>query len=344
MRETAGKTQRGTSPEVGRLISRASALAAAIVIMLALLVSSAAPAEAIRAAGALSAPVVSIPASLLPKTASAEPSAEPSPEPGQTSAVLIRLADVDGDVSPEVIIRLIGVERSPGMELSGSEPRILIYHTHDSEAYRQTRDSQYEPSGSFRTEDDGFNVYAVGEELKRILEEDYGIIAVHAPEKHEKPLITTAYSRSLETMLKYRREYPSIEMFIDLHRDGVADTGYEDDFVTVDGLECARMMFVVGTGKSGRTSQYGPVETEGIAAEAPDFESNYALAVRLTETLLGYNDRFMRNIRIKSGKYNQQVSDKCLLIEVGHNGNTLEQAENSMVFLARAIAALEGGE
>ena len=136
--------------------------------------------------------------------------------------------------------------------------------------------------------------------------------------------------------MSYKERYPSIEMFIDLHRDGVADTGYEDDFVTVDGRECARMMFVVGTGKSGRTSQFGPVETEGIAAETPDFEANFALAQKLTET----NDRFMRNINIKSGKYNQQVSDKCLLIEVGHNGNTLEQAKNSMAWLARAIAGL----
>ena len=99
----------------------------------------------------------------------------------------------------------------------------------------------------------------------------------------------------------------------------------------------------MGTGKSGRTSQFGPVETEGIAAETPDFEANFALAQKLTETLLSYNDRFMRNINIKSGKYNQQVSDKCLLIEVGHNGNTLEQAKNSMTWLARAIAGL-GGE
>lgn len=337
MRRTDEKTNKGTSPELRRLISRASALLAAVVIMLGLLVSSALPDKASETVRAISGPVSVFP------SVTALPSAGPQAGPQQTAPVTIRLADADGDVGPEVIIRLINTERVEPMTLSDGEPRILIYHTHDSEAYRQTEGSRYEDTGGFRTEDNDFNVYAVGEELKRILGEQYGIIAVHAPEKHEKPLITTAYTRSLETVTRYKERYPSLEMFIDLHRDGVADTGYEDDFVTVDGRECARMMFVVGTGKSGRTSQFGPVETEGIAAETPDFEANFALAQKLTETLLSYNDRFMRNINIKSGKYNQQVSDKCLLIEVGHNGNTLEQAKNSMAWLARAIAGL-GGE
>lgn len=333
MRAHANENGSGTGREIRRLMDRASALLAAVTVMLALLFSAALPESALTAVQAIAYPGPLAKAAIYPSEEVPARTAAPSPDPP-----VIRLADVDEDVGADVLIRLINVERSAGLELAGGEPRILIYHTHDSEAYRQTPDSTYAPTGSFRTEDDSFNVYAVGEELKRILEEDYGIIAIHADEKHEKPLITTAYSRSLETMLKYKGEYPTIEMFIDLHRDGVADTGYEDDFVTVDGLECARMMFVVGTGKSGRTSQYGPVETEGAAADTPDFESNFALAQSLTETLLSYNGRFMRNIRVKSGKYNQQVSNKCLLVEVGHNGNTLEQAKNSMIYLAKAIA------
>ena len=254
------------------------------------------------------------------------------------TGIWIRLADIDKDVGPEVIVRLLGVRDNGAFGLAGDEPAVLIYHTHDTEAYRPTEDSQYVPSGSFRTEDDSRNVYAVGEELKRILKEEYGVTAIHAAEKHEKPLLTEAYSRSLETMLFYKEKYPSIVMFIDIHRDGVSDTGYEDDFVTVDGLECARMMFVVGTGTSGKSSQYAPDPPEGEEPPAPDFESNYALAAALTERLLSYNERFMRNIRVKSGNYNQQVSSMCLLVEVGHNGNTLEQAKNSMIYLARAIA------
>lgn len=328
------REKRAASGTERRLMERASSLTAAIFLLLALMLSAGLPGSAQSEIAAIMAPIN-------PKEAIAEVTAAPEPRPTEGPLPEVRLADVDNDVSAEVIVRLINVEKSSAsLALSGDEPTVLVYHTHDTEAYRPVPGSEYVPSGDFRTEDDEKNVYAVGEELCRILREDYGIIAIHAPEKHEKPLITTAYSRSLETMLRYKEEYPTLEMFIDLHRDGVADTGYEDDFVTVDGKECARMMFVVGTGKSGKSSQYGPEETEGVAAQAPDFESNYALAVRLTETLLSYNDRFMRNIRVKSGKYNQQVSSQCLLVEVGHNGNTLEQAKNAAAFLAKAIAEL----
>ena len=310
---------------------RVSALTAAVALLLALLLSTAFDGEA-RAF---------MLAALEPgSTALTNNTVTPTPDP----RVFIRLADVDSDVSTDIIIRLANAAPKT-LDLKSGEPTVLIYHTHDSEAYRQTEDSTYTPTGNCRTDDIERNVYAVGEELKRILEDEYGIIAVHAPEKHEKPVLTEAYSRSLETMLYYKEKYPTITMFIDLHRDGVEDTGYENDFVTVDGLECARMMFVVGTGESGKSSQYAPAPTgEGPLADAeramPDFESNYALASALTETLLSYNGRFMRNIRVKSGKYNQQVSSQCLLVEVGHNGNTLAQAKNSMIYLARAIAEI----
>lgn len=318
--------------DTGRLYDRASAMISAVVLMLTLLFSTVFP-ERVRS---------NIVRTLEPKTAGLiGMAATEKPD----YSVFIRIADVDSDVSPEVVIRLLNISEGPDpLELEGEDPKVLIYHTHDSEAYRQTEDSTYVPTGDFRTEDNEKNVYAVGEELRRILREDYGIIAVHASEKHEKPKLSEAYSRSLETMLRYKALYPTIEMFIDIHRDGVEGEGYEDDYVTVDGKECARMMFVVGTGSSGKSSQNAPEPSTEAELMMPDFESNYALASALTKELSSYAERFTRNIRVKSGKYNQQVSKKCLLVEVGHNGNTLEQAKNSMKYLAKAIAAVSRGK
>lgn len=326
MRGHAFDSDRGGG-ELFRLRRQAAALLSAVFIMLALLFSALLPPKAIGVFAAVSGRPE--------KRAAAASSPAPTPDP----LLSIRLADVDGDVSRDVIIRLAGTLPSPAPVKPAAEgPVILVYHTHDTEAYRQVPGEEYEETGACRTDDNEYNVYAVGEELCRVLREEYGIIAVHADEKHEQPLITTAYSRSLETARRYKQMYPTLEMFIDLHRDGVADTGFEDDFVTVDGIECARMMFVVGTGKSGKSSQTAPSESPDTENDMPDFESNYALALKLTESLLSVNDRFMRNINVKSGKYNQQLSDKCLLVEVGHNANTLTQAKNSASFLARAIA------
>ena len=91
----------------------------------------------------------------------------------------------------------------------------------------------------------------------------------------------------------------------DLHRDASGDDNTED-FVKVDGKECARLMFVVGKGT--RKSDEGKPK--------PDWKKNIKLARALTKQLDTYSERLTRNVRLKTGRYNQNVSNKCLLVEV----------------------------
>jgi len=164
----------------------------------------------------------------------------------------------------------------------------------------------------------------VGEALKTALE-SYGYTVLHDTTNHEPPSLKTAYSRSLETMEKYAKEYPTLQMFIDVHRDAYNDVeAGRKDYVTVNGEECARMMFVVGTGEKYDVK--------------PNYESNYKLALAVTNELEKIKKGFTRPIRVKTGRYNQQVSDMCLLIEVGHNANSLEQAKNAAKYAALAIS------
>ncbi len=322
------------------LAERASALVAACLIMLGLLFAQTLGADKLSAVAALtSADPLGVAASLFVKEhGTAAPADEQPKETPQADGVDIRLTSLDVDIEPEVAAKLIAItaevlDKNVGVSLKGDGPKILIYHTHDTEAYTQTPEFSYEPSGDWRTKEQDRSVVAVGEELARLLREQYGIEVIHDTACHEPPLITAAYSRSLATMQSYKSRYPSLEMFIDLHRDGVSATGFEDDFVVIEGREVARLMFVVGTGR-GATGQ----GTEPL----PDFESNYALALGLTQKLLSYNERLARDVRVKSGRYNQQVSSKCILVEVGHNANTLEQALAAMPYLAAAIAEVAG--
>jgi len=208
--------------------------------------------------------------------------------------------------------------------LRGGEPTILIYHTHTTEAYFKTESDAYETSSAFRTNDSTANVIAVGEELKTILETQYGFCVIHDVTNHEPPKLSSAYDRSLETMLNYREEYPSIALFIDLHRDAYTETDEPCDYVIIDGEECARLMFVVGKGE-----KYD---------EKPFYTTNLSLAERITARLNAINPRLGRPVRTKTGRYNQHVSPNCLLVEVGHNANTLAQAKASMKYLAQCIA------
>ena len=218
----------------------------------------------------------------------------------------------------DIKIEVISTE-PPLVSLEGKEPKILIYHTHTTEAYLQTDKYKY--------------VVAVGEKLAQCLR-GYGISVIHDTTDHEPPKLATSYSRSLKTMEKYRDKYPSITMYIDLHRDSFGKNPTKPaDFVTINGRQCARLMFVVGTGKGATGTGYG---------QMPDFDSNYALAERITSTLNGIDPDLTRDIRVKPGRYNQHISNQCLLVEVGHNANTLEQALNSVDYLAAAIAEATG--
>ncbi len=212
-----------------------------------------------------------------------------------------------------------------GISLRGTEPKILIYHTHTQEAYFPTEQYPYRESSRWRTSDTTRSVVAVGERLKEILEKQYGFCVIHDTTDHEPPKLASAYERSERTMRTYAERYPSIVLFIDLHRDAYGnEPKAPTDFVTVDGTECARMMFVVGRGEA--------------YSDKPFYQTNLALAGRITEHLNGYASNFTRPIRDKKGRYNQHVGSHCLLVEVGHNANTLEQALASMPYLAESIA------
>lgn len=207
---------------------------------------------------------------------------------------------------------------------------ILIYHTHATEAYRQTDEYSYESSGNCRTEDGSKNVTALGTLLESLLEGVYGYNVIHDTANYEPPKLATAYTRSLPAMQKYKKENESLRYMIDVHRDayGSSPSG-EKDFVLIDGKECAKLMFVVGTGKGATGTGF---------TDMPDFGENYAFAEGITRLLRGTNENLARDIRVKSGRYNQHVTDRCLLVEIGHNANTFDQAVNSVPHLAKAIA------
>lgn len=258
----------------------------------------------------------------------------PEPErPDTGEGETIGHTDVDPGVGEDFRIELRKGTVKPKVDLSGQEPRVLVYHTHNTEAYYPTEDYPYEEAGEWRTRQNDRNVVAVGEKLTRLLRERYGICAIHDTTNHEPPKLSTAYSRSLGTMEKYKEQYPTITMFIDVHRDAGGSHEQGKDYLVIGGVQVARIMFVVGTGEGATGTGFG---------DMPDFNANYALAERVTQVLEGYAQGLTRNIRVKTGRYNQHVSNQCLLAEVGHNYNTFEEAMAAVDYLAAAIAKSAG--
>ncbi len=257
--------------------------------------------------------------------------AETAPEAAHVAAEIadllpdeVKEVTADIDIS-DMLLPPEETEETKNVEFSLKKaPVVLIYHTHTTEAYRQTETYTYEPSGSFRTHETDKNITGIGEALSEELTK-LGCTVLHDVTDHEPPKLSTSYERSIVTMQKYLEEHPEIDICIDVHRDasGIKNT---EDVVEIDGVRCARLMFVVGKG-----SKYD---------DKPDFDMTYGLASALTDELESICRGFTREVRVKSGRYNQHLRDMSLLVEVGHNANTYDEAKASMPYLARAIYTL----
>lgn len=234
--------------------------------------------------------------------------------------------DIDED-EYDITDKKISIEIENYIVTAGKdEEKVLIYHTHITEGYTPEGESAADKADQ-RSDDKSQSVYAVGEELKRGLESG-GFDVVHDGTNHEAKVYSHSYDLSLDTMIRYREEN-GITTFIDVHRDSIDDADYaSNDVVVYNGKTYTRIMFVVGTGEG---------MTNGEFSEIPDWESNYALAQRICDRLNELVPGIAKNIMVKKGRYNQHVSDKCMLVEMGYGANHLSEAINSADALSKAI-------
>ena len=204
--------------------------------------------------------------------------------------------------------------------------RVLIYHTHTWEAYTQVDGARYVETEKWRTSDNSANVVAVGEALAASLRA-LGCAVTHDTTAFEPPRLDTAYQRSLDMLERRGAEGESYDLYIDLHRDAISSQSTIKRTVSIGGVDVARFMVLVGKG------------TGGGYAEKPDWEANYAIAEVITESLNSQCDNLAREIKVKTGRFNQHIAPRCVLIECGNNENTLQQVLDGVPYLAEAVMA-----
>lgn len=230
-----------------------------------------------------------------------------------------------GSAAPEAAdfaIRLIRAETAVPRR------RVLIYHTHTYEAYAQTAQEPYEETEKWRTADSAHNVVRVGEELAALLR-GLGIDAVHDVTAFEPPALSSAYARSLQMLEKRLAAGERYDLYIDLHRDAYVESQTGPNTVNVGGVEVAKLMLLIGKGE-GQTA-------EGFDRR-PDWEANLNIAQAMTDCLNDQSEGLCRDVRVKSGRFNQHVATGCVLVEAGNNRNTLAEALAAMPYLADAVA------
>lgn len=198
------------------------------------------------------------------------------------------------------------------IKLKEGEPQILIIHTHSSEAYSPAGLDQYDDSGGNRTQDNNYNVIRIGDELEKLLS-DQGLNVIHDRGVYDYPSYTGSYSKCGEAISKYLEENPSISIVIDLHRDalGSDDVTYKT-VATETGVCASQLMFVMGSDECG--------------LEHPNWKGNLSLALYLQNAVTAKYASLMRPITLVGYRYNQHLSSGSLILEVGSNGNTIQEA------------------
>ena len=222
---------------------------------------------------------------------------------------------------------LLQVDRllSGDMRVKGSsdDPQILIYHTHSQEAFADS------VAG-----DESTSIVGIGEYLATILRDKYGYNVLHHTASYDKESRDYAYSNSLPEIEELLAEYPSIEVVIDLHRDEMP----EDRRLVVDlqGRPTAQFMFFNGLSRTAK----GNIEY----LENPYLSDNLAFSFQMQAACNEYYPGLARRIYLKAYRYNMHLCPKTLLIELGAQNNTVEEAMNACDPLAHVLDLVLSGK
>lgn len=234
------------------------------------------------------------------------------------------LMDAEHFLSMDLSLDLGNGQDGSTAQTAPKEPQILIYHTHSQEAFADS------VPGDVNT-----GIVGVGECLTKILTEQYGYRVLHNTGQYDVETRDNAYSRALPAVEQILAENPSIQVIIDLHRDEVAE---ETKLVTdIQGRPTARFMFFNGLSRTRKTGDIDYLANENQ-------EANLAFSFQMQLKAAEYYPGLTRRIYLKGYRYNMHLRPRTLLVELGAQNNTVEEAINACDPLAHILDMVLKGE
>ncbi len=237
------------------------------------------------------------------------------------------LVSVNNKTDENISIKNLLNESPKYKTITKEEPYILVYHTHTTETYELLDLGWYSNQNDTRSKDSRKNMVRVGEELVKELEKaGYKVI-------HDKTIYDNsyngAYGRSLVSVEKYLKKYPSIVLTLDVHRDAIHyDNGTKSKpTAEINGKKAAQVMIISGCEGDG---------VEGF----PKWKDNLIFALHLQNTVEEDYDGLMRPVFFCNRKYNMNVTPCSLLLEFGTDANTLEEAVYSASLIGKSISKM----
>lgn len=209
-----------------------------------------------------------------------------------------------------------------------SSPQVLIVHTHTTESFMLEDRDYYTSSDLSRRTDESKNMVKLGSIVAKKLN-SAGIKTLHVKTKHDYPNYNGSYSRAADTICSYLKKYPSIKIVIDMHRDAVTSGASDKIKLTTDinGKKAAQIMLVMG-------SQSGTVKN------FPKWKENLKLAVKMQQTFEVMYPKLARPLSLTSKNYNESLTTGSVLLEMGTDANTLDEAMYSAELVGNALVSL----
>ena len=204
---------------------------------------------------------------------------------------------------------------------SGSGPKILIYHTHSQEMFADSIPG-----------DASTSIVGIGDYLTDLLNNKYHINTMHHTGVYDlidgKLDRSKAYDLAKGEIPKILEDNPSIEVVIDLHRDGVGEGTH---LVTnINGKPTAQIMFFNGLSK---TRANGDIDY----LANPYIQDNLAFSLQMQVAAYSHYPGFARRIYLRGYRYNMHFAPRCLLVEAGAQTNTVQEMKNAMDILAELL-------
>lgn len=200
------------------------------------------------------------------------------------------------------------------LEKNADVPQILIYHSHSQETFVDSREGRVEDT-----------IVGVGDYLTQLLTETYGYQVIHVTETFDivdgQIDRSAAYDYARPYIEQILEENPSIEVVIDLHRDGVPEDRH---LVTeINGKPTAQIMFYNGLSY---TADGGQVDY----LPNPYIQDNLAFSFQLEYQAAQYYPELYRGIYLAALRYNLHLRPRALLLEAGAQTNTVQEVKNAM--------------
>lgn len=209
-----------------------------------------------------------------------------------------------------------------------SEPQILIYHTHGASEHFIDSDPDKKSE----------SVVGVGGYLAELLEEKYGYQVIHDETEYDringKIDRNKAYNKAYAGLKQNLKKYPSIQVVIDLHRDGVGNKVHR--VTTVNGKRTAQIMFFNGLSRNTK----GAIDY----LKNDNLQANLAFSLQMKMKCMELYPNLAKPVYLKSYRYNLHLRKRSMLIELGNENNTLQEAKNAMEPLAQVLNQVLSGK